>query len=164
MKNRLQDSCFPVNFARILRILFYRIPLGDWLFRSWCEVVLLMANFKEFQNLKIYFGIRNLNHIVKNLIIKGSIGQRLSCWFCLSLRRNWQCKKKVFNCFDISTTVTQGGLLTQFLNLWQRLCLLKWLNFSCSLLINFTPFWSCIGNCDFVLIWRTALASIWIVW
>ena len=44
-----------------------------------------------------------------NLVIKGSIRQRLSWRFCLSLRRNWQCKKKVFNCFDFSTTVTHGA-------------------------------------------------------
>ena len=53
------------------------------------------------------------------LIIKRFIRQRSSWRFCLSLRKNWQCKKKVFNCFDFSTTVTHGAstifeLMTEF--------------------------------------------------
>ena len=72
-------------------------------------------------------------------IIEGSIRQR-SSW------RFWQCKKKVFNCFHLNTTVTHGAytifeLMTEFV-------LTKWLNFSCSLLSNLTPIWSCIENSD----------------
>ena len=37
--------------------------------------------------------------------IEGSVRQGLS-W------RFWQCKKKVFNCFDFSTTVTRGAYTT----------------------------------------------------
>ena len=45
-------------------------------------------------------------------IIEGSIRQR-SSW------RFWQCKKKVFNCFHLNTTVTHGAytifeLMTEF--------------------------------------------------
>ena len=30
IKKRLQHRCFPVNFPKILRISFYRTPLGDY--------------------------------------------------------------------------------------------------------------------------------------
>ena len=43
------------------------------------------------------------------LIIKGSITESLSWRFCVWPRRNGQYKKKVFNCFDFSTTVTHGA-------------------------------------------------------
>ena len=43
------------------------------------------------------------------LIIEGSIRQRSSWRFCLSLSKNWQRKKKVFSCFDFSTIVTHGA-------------------------------------------------------
>ena len=43
------------------------------------------------------------------LIIKGSIRQWSSWRFCLSLGRIWQCKKKVFNCYDFSASVTYGA-------------------------------------------------------
>ena len=77
------------------------------------------------------------------LLIEGSIRQRSSWRFCLLLRRNWQRKKKVLNCFDFSTTVTHGAytifeLMIEFM--------LKWLNFSCSLPSNFKPIWSCTEN------------------
>ena len=97
------------------------------------------------------------------VIIEGSVRRSSSWRFCISRRKNWQCKKKVFNCFDFSTTVTQGAyaifeLLTEFM--------LKSLNFCCSLLSSFTPIWSCI-SCKiaiFVLFWKTALTLIWIAW
>ena len=56
------------------------------------------------------------------LVIEGSIRQRSSWRFYLSVRRNWLCKKKVFDCFDFSTTVTNGthtifenNLMTEFM-------------------------------------------------
>ena len=52
-EKRVQHSRFPVNFAKLLRTLFYRTPSGDYSFRSWREVarvvlaLFLMTDFKE---------------------------------------------------------------------------------------------------------------------
>ena len=52
-------------------------------------------------------------------------------------------------CFIVPISVPQLHMgLSQPLNLWQNFCFLKWLNFSCSLLSNFTPFCSYIENSD----------------
>ena len=64
------------------------------------------------------------------VIIEGSVRLKSSWRFCLSLRKIWQRKTEVFNFFDFSTTAQ----------------LHIGLNFSCSLLSNFTRIWSCIEN------------------
>ena len=52
-EKRVQHSCFPVDFAKLLRTLFYRTPSGDYSCSSWREVVrvvlalFLMTDFKE---------------------------------------------------------------------------------------------------------------------
>ena len=52
MEKRLQNSCFPVYFAKLLRRFFYRTPAGHSLCSTWREVVrdattlFLMGNFK----------------------------------------------------------------------------------------------------------------------
>ena len=68
------------------------------------------------------------------LITGGSIRQRSSWRLCLSLARNWQRKKKVFICFNFSTTVIMD--LKQSLNLLRNLRLPKWLNFSRNFVSN----------------------------
>ena len=53
MKKRLRNICFSVNFEKLLRILFYRTPLGECFCRLWLEVVrdvlalFLKTDFKE---------------------------------------------------------------------------------------------------------------------
>ena len=72
-------------------------------------------------------------------------------------------KKKVFSCFNFSTSFTHG--LTQSLNLWRKLCLFKWLNFSRSLISNVQQL---LGHAlkitIFALMWKIALILIWIAW
>ena len=57
LKKRLWHRCFPVNFAKFLRHLFYRTPLGDY----FCNVP-----YKKFLLLKIYLINRFLQRRVSN--------------------------------------------------------------------------------------------------
>ena len=67
-------------------------------------------------------------------------------------------------CLIVSVSVPQLHMcLKQSLILWRNLRLLKCLNFSRSLVSNFTPIWSCIES-NMTIVWKTALKLIWNAW
>ena len=97
--------------------------------------------------MKIYCRIRTLNYIVKHLI--EILHQNLQLKDLLDKGCHGDFGNARKKCLIVSISVPQLHVgLTQPLNFWQNLCLFKWLHFSCSLLSNFTPIWSCIENSD----------------
>ena len=95
--------------------------------------------------MKIYCRIRTLNYIVKHLI--EILHQNLQLKDLLDKGCHGDFGNARKKCLIVSISVPQLHVgLTQPLNFWQNLCLFKWLHFSCSLLSNFTPIWSCIEN------------------
>ena len=105
-----------------------------------------MLNLKSlFQNMQSEVYSKTFHKDSSSKVLtEESARQRLSWRFCISLTRNWQRKKKI-----VSISAPQLRMeLTQSLNLWRNLCLLQRLNFSCSLISNFTLIWSYIENKD----------------
>ena len=95
------------------------------------------------------------------LIAGGSIRQWSSWRLFFPWKEIGNARKK---CLIVSISVPQlHRCLKRFSNLWRNLRLLKWLNFSRSLVSNFMPIWSCIEN-NVKIMWKTALAVIWNAW
>ena len=111
------------------------VPLPPWCRRP-CLVLYREVFF-------IYLTQIILTDSPSKFVTGGSIRQRSTWRSCPSLARKRQPKKKVFSCFNFSTTV--------------------WLSFSRSLVSNFTPIWPCIEN-NMKIMWKTALTLIWNDW
>ena len=137
------------------------------------NVVLTLSNVFH-----IYIEMCNIESTLFDFVDSIVVVSRL-IWHCLTSRRHISQKttlKKRWNvcsgvckawkkcCLVVLISVRQLHMcLKQSLNLWRNLTLLNWLNFSRSLVRNFTPIWSCIEN-KVTIMWKTGLTLIWNAW